>query len=267
MSGGSVDDVLDNIESSLNETYSFGDQSVMNIEETESEITFPISNGVITSEQAASIYTAAKDVWADAYAASEGENKKAFLLDVERLENENPNVLSLKIRSSICEPQETGAVSPCDDVTFSNTKPYQIVKPSKPDKTKWYAQDFLTRKLNTKINNNPCVVFEKVTKVPIVPPISISIPGGPMNSTQMGETYCDFLKRLNKAFEDFMNDPVNKIKYRGYTLASVIVESQVTTCTDCPNIPKLVIKGFTIGKKKILSPCNPNAPKSPPIRE
>ncbi len=266
MSGGIVDDVLDNIESSLNETYSYGDQSVMNIEETESEISIPISGGGITQEQAASIYTAAKNSWADAYSAFDGENKKAFLLDIERLENENPNEVSLKIRSSICEPQEIGAVSPCDDVTFSNTKPYNVVKTSKPDKSKWYAQDFLTSKLNKKINNNPCVVFEKLTLIPIKPEISLSKPGGVLNSTQMGDTYCDLLSQLNKAFEAFMNDPVNKIKYRGYTLASVVVISRVTTCTDCPNTPKLVITGFSIGKKKNLSPCDTN-PKMPPVKE
>ena len=266
MSGGSVDDVLENIESALNETYSYGDQSVMNIEESESEISIPISGGIITQEQAATIYTAAKNTWADAYDASEGENKKAFLLDIERLENENPNVLSLKIRSSICEPQETGAASPCDNATFSNTKPYHVVKPFTPDKTKRYAQDYLTNKLNQKINNNPCVVFEKPIFIPFVPEILISKPGV-LNSTQMGDTYCELWNLINQNFATFMNDPVNKLKYRGYSLASVMVTSQATLCTNCPNPAKLQVKGITIAKKKVISPCNPSEPKSPPIRD
>jgi hypothetical protein len=253
--GDNIEENLESVEELLNATYCYPDQSIGAINTVETEFTITPENGsYLTETEAEILYANALSVLSEAYYDFEWDNPQSILVDIERVETSDPSEVKVTVSAQVGEPNEEAvAPPPCENSTFVQGN-YELYKPKPPLKTKRYASDFMTRKLNSKINNNPCVYYAMEKPLTGLTSeqkrIQVSdLNGGVLTAQQMKDYYCLILERIQSY-------PIPE----GYQIASVVITSDIALC-QCGGVFYINV---TIAKPRIKSPCDPNGPKNVP---
>jgi hypothetical protein len=242
LQGGSIDDVLQNVENVLNLAHGYADQSIGEISVTEAEFTVPNN---CSNTEAEAIYENALSLWSNAYQSFNGENRQAILIDLEKLDQPAENGdARVKVSAWVGASQEDQALPPCNGVTFS-TGTYELYKPSAAN-IKWYAGNAITIKLNAKLYKNSCAYYENTKEFPWTSENrTIQVSGKrKLNEIEMVDYYCQIL-----TFIQGLNLPT------GYSIQSVDITSDILVSPN-PN-GKFDIKSVKIGILKYKTPpCN-----------
>jgi hypothetical protein len=244
LQGGSIDDVLENIENALNEAHAYPDQSIGEISVSESVITVPNN---CSDEDAATIYQNALSLWSDTYQNFESENPQSILIDLEKQDEiaENGDAI-VKISAFVGEAQANEALSPCDNVTFPEAN-YTFLKSQSNKTTKPYAGGKMTAKLNSKLRNNPCLYFEETQEYTLLSASEKQLLTGKtsLNKADMEYFYCQILTLLQG-----LDLPA------GFQVQSVVVNSDIAIIGNKAN-GTFFISSIKIGIPKFRTPpCN-----------